>query len=132
MTRTYLDAGILIAAIRGLPDLAARILALLADPDREFVSGAFTRLELLPKAVYHRNLAEVAFYQAFFQRVTTWAEPLDRIVELAEQVASRQGLNALDALHVASAILLDADELVTTERSDEPIHRVTSVNVVGL
>ncbi len=33
---------------------------------------------------------------------------------------------------VASALIADAEELVTTEKSVKPIHRVSSIKVVGL
>jgi hypothetical protein len=64
--------------------------------------------------------------------VSAWAAPSDRIVDLAEQEASQHGLGALDALHVAAAVLLAADELVTTERLTSPLHRTTSVKVVSI
>lgn len=73
LTRTYLDSGVPIAAIRGDSDLSTRRLALLLDPGRTFVSSAFLRLELLPKAVYHRNGVEVEFHERFFSRVSSWA-----------------------------------------------------------
>ncbi len=46
--------------------------------------------------------------------------------------ASRNGLSALDALHVTAAIAVQADELVTTEGAGKPIHRVTALLVKTL
>ena len=70
MTRTYLDAGALIAGIRGTPVRADVVVSLIEEPDRVFVASAFLRLEVLPKAVYHRNHAKIAFYEYFsFARV---------------------------------------------------------------
>ena len=132
MIRTYVDAGVLIAAFRAAAPLGGSALAVLADADREFVGSVFLSLEVLPKAAYHRNRNEVAFYEAFFDRVVAWADPLDRVVEQAEREAARHGLNALDALHVAAAALLGADELVTTEGVRKPIHRATGVKVVAI
>lgn len=114
MTRTYVDAGVLIAANRGDSLAAHRAARLLEAPDRMFVASEFLRLEVLPKALYHRNPAEVYLYETFFARVVSWVEPVERVIELAGRQAARHGLNALDALHVAAAILLEADELVTT------------------
>ncbi len=51
---------------------------ILDDPDREFVSSNFVRLELLPKAVYNRNQSEIQFLETFFKAVTEWA-PARRI-----------------------------------------------------
>jgi len=66
MRRTYLDAGVLIAALRRDPDLVHQIDGLLADPDRAFVSSVFLRLEVLPKAVYHKRAEDIAWFEAFF------------------------------------------------------------------
>ena len=132
MIRTYLDAGVLIAAARGKVPLATKALDILDDPNRQFVSSVFLKLEVLPKAVYHKNTSEVEFYEAVFDAVTDWAESTDEIIETGYQEALTNGLAALDALHVAAAVILDADELVTTEKSDKPIYRTAAVKVVSL
>jgi predicted nucleic acid-binding protein len=133
MTRTYVDAGVLIAAATGRdPMLQRAALAVLGKAGRDFVSSAFVRLEVMPKAVYPRRAKEVAFYQTFFAAVAGWAEPVDPLIADAQAQAERSGLSALDALHVAAAIALNADELVTTERLGTPIHRVTGVKVVTI
>jgi len=130
--KTYLDAGVLIAAVRGRDEVAARAMQVLDDPDREFVSSAFLKLEVLPKAVYGKRQPEVEFYETFFAAVRHWAKTLTRIVEKARQHANTHGLGAMDALHVAAAISVGADELVTTEKPEKPIHRVTEVKVISL
>jgi len=130
--KTYLDAGVLIAAVRGRDEVAARAMQVLDDPDREFVSSAFLKLEILPKAVYGKRQTEVEFYETFFTAVRRWAKTLPRIVEKARQHANMHGLGAMDALHVAAAISVGADELVTTEKPEKPIHRVTEVKVISL
>jgi hypothetical protein len=55
--------------------------------------------------------------------VTDWAESTDEIIEGGYKEALASGLAALHALHVAAAVILGADELVTTEKSNKPIHR---------
>ena len=132
MIRTYLDAGVLIAAARGKAPLATKALDILDDPNRQFVSSVFLKLEVLPKAVYHKNTSEVEFYEAVFDAVTDWAESKDEIIERGYKEALTFGLAALDALHVAAAVMLDADELVTTEKSDKPIHRIAAIKVVSV
>lgn len=132
MTRTYIDSGVLIAAVRGGDAVSDAALAVLDDPTREFVSSAFVRLELLPKCTYNKRDAEQAFYEAFFESVVGWADALPAVVETAYTEACRNGLQAVDALHVASAIHLEADELVTTEKNTKPIHRVKSIQVVSV
>ena len=79
--------------------------------------------------MFHRRLDEVSFYTVFFAAVARWAEPDSALTDSALSLAARFGLSALDALHVAAALSVGADELLTTERSQKPIHRVTEIRV---
>jgi hypothetical protein len=132
MKRTFVDAGVLIAAVRGQNHIAARAMAILDDPNREFAASDFVKLEVLPKAVYYQKQAEVEFYQAYFATVSHWANPADSLVQKAYREACRAGLAAIDALHVAAAISVQADELVTTEKLSKSIHRTTAIKVVSI
>lgn len=132
MKRTYVDAGVLIAAARGTEAVSGRAMAILVDPDREFVSSIFAKLEVLPKPTYFKNQAEVDFYEAFFAAVTAWADPIEEITAAAYQEACDLGLAALDALHLAAARAVGATEFVTTEKPDKPIHRATSISIVSI
>lgn len=132
MKRTYLDAGVLISAAPGTEVDSRRADAVFDDPNRFFLASIFVRREVEPKAIYYRNDDEVAFYENYFAVVGAWADPPETVIRRAEDEARRFGLSALDALHVAAAVLLGADELVTTERPRKPIHRVTGVHVVRL
>jgi hypothetical protein len=75
LTLTFVDAGVLIAAARGTDWIALRANQALGDPNRSFVASPFLRLEILPKAMFHKRLDEVSFYGVFFAAVTHWAEP---------------------------------------------------------
>jgi predicted nucleic acid-binding protein len=132
MIRTYLDAGVLIAAARGKAPIAIRALEILDDPNRQFVSSIFLKLEVLPKAIFYENSSEAQFYEAVLDSVIYWADSNDSIVEQAYREACAFGLAALDALHVAAAASAGADELVTTEKSNKPIHRTQSVKIVSI
>src|SRR6266487_5124806 len=132
MIRTYVDSGVLFWAHHGTAALAVKAMEILDDPDREFVSSVFLRLEVLPKAIYFKNHNEVSFYETFFGAVTEWAVPADSVIQEAYQEACRLGLAAMDALHVAAAIAIRADELVTSEKPEKPIHRVTALKVTTL
>jgi predicted nucleic acid-binding protein len=131
MTRTFIDAGVLIAAARGQHALSLLALAALDDPDREFASSVFVQLEVLPKALFHRQEAETEFYQAFFAAVKHWAAP-QKVCRIALELASESGLSAIDALHVAAASVVDAEELITTEGSTKPLHRTRRVKVISI
>ena len=128
MTLTFIDSGVLIAASRGVGDVARRATEVLDDPERTFASSDFVRLEVLPKPVYYGRHAEAAFYEAFFQAVTRWAD-VEATVRQAYDESRAQGLAAMDALHVAAATIVGADELVTTEKPGRLIHRTRSVSV---
>ena len=51
---------------------------------------------------------------------------------IARVEAARRGLGALDALHVPAAHILQADELVTTEKPGKAIHRASLIRVTYL
>ena len=132
MKRTFVDSGVLIAAARGQEDVALRAMSILDDPDREFASSAFVKLEIIPKAAYYGRHDEVRLYEEFFAAVAREPESLEAVVREAHSQARAWGLGAVDALHVAAAVLTDCDELVTPERPGKPIYRVKSVRVVGI
>ena len=131
-TLTYLDANVLIAVARGDSDAYEAAMAIIDDEDRKFAASAFLRLELLPKPKHFKRQDEVAIYEAFFAGVTAWANDLDALVTDAEAKGERYGLSAMDACHVAAAIQVAADELVTAEKPSKPIHDVAEVRIVPL
>lgn len=130
--KTYIDSGVLITAFRGVDEIALRALEILDDPDREFVSSEFVKLEVLPKPIHGNRQNEVNFYETFFDKVTDWAQPVDEVVNVGLQQAKLHGLSAVDALHVAAALITGADDLVTTEKVTKPMHRVTGIQVISI
>ncbi|RCJ26174.1 nuclease [Nostoc minutum NIES-26] len=132
MKITFIDAGVLVTAARGVEEISEKAFEILTDSEREFASSEFVKLEVLPKAVYNRQIAEAEFYETFFSSVTYWASDLERIVQDAYHIACQFGLAAVDALHVAAALSVGAEELVTTEKSTKPMHRVTSIRVISI
>jgi predicted nucleic acid-binding protein len=107
--KTYLDTGVLIAAFRAESQMGQRAIQILDDQNRIFASSIFARLEVLPKAIYHQQTYEVRFYEAFFDSVQYWANDLEKLVQDGYQIASQYGLSAVDALHVAAALLVGAE-----------------------
>jgi hypothetical protein len=101
---------------------------ILDDPDREFASSLFLRLEVLPQATFNKRVAEAAF----FSTVTHWATDLDDVTEIALREASTNGIEAMDALHVAAAASVGAYELITTEKPSRSIHRARVIKVLTL
>ncbi len=132
MKLTFVDAGVLIAAARGGNVQAARAMEIFDDPEREFAASPFLRLEVLPQALFNKRVAEAEFYEAFFAPVSHWATDLTAVVEIAMREASTNGVEAMDALHVAAAASAGASELITTERPSRSIHRARAVKVVTI
>lgn len=85
-----------------------------------------------PQALFNKRVAEADFYEAFFATVSHWATDLAAVVEIAMREASTNGVEAMDALHVAAAASVGASELITTEKSSRSIHRARSVKVVTI
>jgi hypothetical protein len=104
-----------------------------SDPGRNYLSSAYVRLETVPKASYTGRILESAFYDVFFGSTDVeWCREWEKMNAIAEEEARRSGLGALDALHVAAAYRLAADEFVTTEGPNKPVHRSRLVRVVYL
>jgi predicted nucleic acid-binding protein len=109
---TFIDSGVLITASQGTEDLSNRAIKAITSVDREYASSQFIKLEILPKALYHSQSNEVEFYQTFFSAVTYWADDLEKIIDNSFKIASEYGLAAMDALHIAAAISVEAEEFI--------------------
>ncbi len=133
MVRSFPDNGVLIDAARGVLPFDQIAFNYLDDSRHIFLTSPFVQLEVLPKAAYHQRGDELAFYETFFHhQPLEWCRDSEQITRLADQEGCQYGLGALDALHVAAAYLLGADELVTTERPTKPIYRTSLIQVVYL
>jgi len=129
MRLLFIDSGVLIAASRGTDNVAQKAFDVINDPDVEFASSIFVQLETLPKPAYFKNNAELEFLETFFENVFVWVEPSNDLTHLALDEAITNGLGAVDALHVAAAIQGGADELVTAEKPEAALNRVSSIPV---
>ncbi len=127
MIRTYLDSSVLIQAVQGVD--GDKTAALLEDPEREFVAASFLKLELLPQPTFHQRKAELDFLEDFFARVVDWCEASEDLVAAALEEAGAVPLSAVDAIHVAAAKRLKADEFITAERPGKPLHKVRGLKV---
>jgi predicted nucleic acid-binding protein len=132
LTLTYVDSGVLIYAAKGTTEAAALALPFLEDHNRTFVTSDYVRLEVIPKSVFHGNVAETEFYNGFFRLNTRIVRTSDALLELAMEEACKTGISALDAIHIACAVFAGAEELVTSERSNKPIHRTERLRVVSI
>lgn len=130
---TFIDSSVLIVAWRSA-DVAVQLkaLSILADANRSFAASDFVELEVMPKAVYHKQRTEQAFYQNFFAHLTVKVRNRRGLETDAYNIAARFGLNAMDALHIAAALEAGADEFITAERPNSPLSRVRGVKVVSI
>jgi len=131
MALVYLDSGVLIAAARATA-IAHEAAHAALQRDDDFAASDLVKLEVLRKALYHGHRAEAALYQFYFAITTAWATVDSELIARALSVAERFGLAGMDALHVAAAERLGADELLTVERATSPLLRVNLVVVRSL
>jgi predicted nucleic acid-binding protein len=130
---TFIDTSVLITAWRsGDPGLKIKALTVLSDSNRSYAASDFVELEVMPKAVYHKQHIEQAFYQRFFNRLTVKVQNRRGLEADAFDIAVRFGLSAMDALHIAAAIEIQAEEFITAERSNSPLLRVRGVKVISI
>jgi predicted nucleic acid-binding protein len=132
MTVTYIDSGVLIAAARGTNEIAYLALPFLADPNREYVTSDYVRLEVLPKAVFHGRHEEVEFYNVFFQFNSRSVPTSAALLEYALDEACSTGIQGLDAVHIACAVFAGAEEFITSEKHTTPIHRTQKVRMISI
>ncbi|MBD2415662.1 nuclease [Nostoc calcicola FACHB-389] len=132
MKITFIDSGVLVTAARGVGEDSEKALEILADSSREFASSEFIKMEVIPKAIYNRKTAEAEFYELFFSAVTYWANDIEKVIQDAYNIACQYGLAAMDALHIAAALSVGAEEFVTTEKKTKPMFRVSSIKVISI
>ena len=131
LIQTFLDSGVLITAYNGQPDLRERALAILEDRNRIFLSSPFVRHEVCPNTLFNRRHLEYRFYREYFQRAVMFND-VRLILERASRESARSGVSAMDALHLAAAHLLRADEFITIEHPRRSIYRSSLVKIVYL
>lgn len=131
-TLTYIDSGVLIFAAQATTANAALALRFIADPKREYVTSDYVRLEILPKATFHKRTAELKFYNEFFATTSRSIPPSAALEAYALEEACKTGIHGLDALHIACAVFAGAEEFITSENPNRPIHRTTLVKTISI
>jgi hypothetical protein len=107
-------------------------LSFLYDPLREYVTSDYVKIELLPKAVFHKNDDEKQFYEEFFKSSSMYVPNSDDLLALAIDEGGKTGMSGLDAIHVACAVVAGAEELIMAEKITKPIHRANGVKVISI
>lgn len=130
-TRTYIDANLLIAAWQGNGLIGIKAMEVLDDPNRTLLVSDAVWLEVMPKAIFHRQELEQDFYKTVFDKAEHLHWRVD-ILNQAHQVAQQFGVAAMDAIHVASAQAMQADEFISAEKSTKPMFRVSGITMSSL
>jgi predicted nucleic acid-binding protein len=73
--------------------------------------------------------SEAELYETFFDSVAIWGTDFDRIIQAGKHIARTYGLASMDALHLAAALSVQAEEFITTEKSTKPMHRVKEIQI---
>ncbi len=132
MKKTFLDSGVLLTAWRGADDESGRAISLMQDAEREFYTSLIIRLEVIPRATFHRQAEELKFYNAYFSR-TKAEEPLSaELGRDASELACKHGLSAADALNIAAALRQGVQEFITSELPAKPMFRVPGIKITSL
>jgi predicted nucleic acid-binding protein len=132
MKITFIDSGVLVTAARGVGEDSEKALEILADSSREFASSKFIRMEVIPKAIYYRKTEEAEFYESFFNAVTYWVSDTEKLIQNAYDISCQYGLAAMDALHIAAALSISAEEFITTEKPNKPMFRVPGIKLISI
>lgn len=130
--KTYLDSCVLITAFNGTEENSAKAFQILDDPNRQFVISDFTKLELLIKPTFHKNKDELEFMQAYIDCAVEKVEPSAELIAKALDLGFKYNLKSIDAVHVSATLTSNADQLVTFEGPNQPMNRVTEVEVLNL
>ncbi len=130
--RTYLDTNVLIAAALGNQNPSQAALAILADPNRVFVSSIFSRMETLPFPMRRGNNEERDFYLEFYRDVQAWVRDIELIINNAISLSGSENIDIIDACHLVSAISLRADEFITAEKPNNPMVKYTEIKVTTI
>lgn len=132
MIRTCVDSDVLVWSFRAEEPYSSLARSILDDPEREFVSSIFVRMETQAKALFNKRYDESKYYEEFFARVVGLVDVNETLIELAYAECFTTGVNALDGLHLVSAHNLGVIEFVTGERSSKSIDRTKLVKIIGL
>jgi predicted nucleic acid-binding protein len=121
--KTYLDSNVLINIFVDDADTVQRARGVITDSNRTFVVSDYVRLEVIPKMNYFHQIQQSLFCLEIFRK-STFVLSSQEIIVMAEKLAEKYGLSAMDALHAACAIASGADELVTFEKPSKPFFRI--------
>lgn len=126
--KSFVDANVIILAANNKGEDGRAALEYLAREDREWLTSPFVELEVKPKPVRLGEREEVEFIDAFLGKCRSISN-LEKIVRLAYQEMTVNNVKVVDALHLAAAHVGGADEFVTFESFNQPMHKTRLVKI---
>jgi predicted nucleic acid-binding protein len=131
--RLYLDTNAIISAVEARPVFREGVVHWVEQAEATaglLISSRLARLECLVLPVRDKNQPLIAAYDGFFARDNlVFFDVSGDVLERATDVCARFRVRTPDAIHLATAILVEADVFLT---SDDKLKRCTDVNVVVL
>jgi predicted nucleic acid-binding protein len=130
--RLYLDASAVIYALEGPSGFREAALAWIrqarGSPGGSLITSRLSRIECRSKPLGRGDEALLSTYDRFFG-ICTVAAIDDEIVDRATELRGRFGLRTPDAIHLATAIMAQADRCLTGDRD---MARCDEIEVVVL
>jgi predicted nucleic acid-binding protein len=131
VSRLYLDTCCIIYLIETSSPLhgtvAQRLLTHRADPRAELVTSRLSRLECRVKPLRDADTKLLLDYEAFFSARRLFIVELSAaVIEQATDLRARYGFKTPDSLHLATAIVAQADVFLT---GDAALSKCSEVNV---
>lgn len=119
--KLYLDASAIIYGIEGVASVREAVLSRLLQVESaaggRILTSRLSRLECRVAPLRNEQNDLLAAYELFFtRRFVTVAEITASVIERATDLRVRYGLKTPDAIHVATAIDLQADSILTGDR----------------
>ncbi len=129
--RLYLDASAIIYAVEGAASVRQTVLDHIRQVENsrgKVLTSRLSRLECRVHPLRRNDAALLAVYDHFFARHSLDVGDItSSVIERATDLRARLNLKTPDAIHVATAIELQADVILTGDRD---FTRCTDVNVV--
>jgi len=130
--KTFVDSDVLIAAFQGIEEVWEKAIQVIDDPDREFIVSDYLKLEIVPQPTFHSRHEEIEFMQTFLDSASLYMKPNGSVIDQALTLACKYSLGAMDALHAGTAVVAQADIMITNEKPEKPLCQVKEIKVVSL
>ena len=119
--RLYLDASAIIYGIEGVPAIRQAVLARVSQAEATsgglILTSRLSRLECRVLPLRKNQTELLSTYELFFTRQSlTLGEITASVIERATDLRVRHGLKTPDAIHMATAMELQADLVLTGDR----------------